>query len=147
MYVHIFIIQYLYFNINFLQFMSKFKLFIYFQKIYMLVINTHSVLQISISWDSNQYIKSVSVRNEMSLYIYLLIFYSISRKFLHMRAVYLEQQHLAQMACFYVLLSVSRSEGFFFKKKFWYLKERMTLDKTKVIWRYAMTYMYWRFIM
>lgn len=41
-----------------------------------------------------------------------------------MKAVYLEQQHLAQMACFCVLLSVSRSERlFFYQKKFWYIKE------------------------
>lgn len=39
-----------------------------------------------------------------------------------MKAVYLEQQHLAQMACFCVLLSVSRSERlFFYQKKFWYI--------------------------
>lgn len=34
-----------------------------------------------------------------------------------MKAVYLEQQHLAQMACFCVLLSVSRSERLFFLLK------------------------------
>lgn len=34
-----------------------------------------------------------------------------------MKAVYLEQQHLALMACFCVLLSVSRSERLFFLLK------------------------------
>lgn len=34
-----------------------------------------------------------------------------------MKAVYLEQQHLAQMECFCVLLSVSRSERLFFLLK------------------------------
>lgn len=57
-----------------------------------------------------------------------------------MKAVYLEQQHLAQMACFCVLLSVSRSERLFFllkeiliykriwKKEWHWTKQRLFAD-------------------
>lgn len=48
-----------------------------------------------------------------------------------MRAVYLEQQHLAQMACFYVLLSVSRSEGFFFLKEILIFKRKNDIGQNK----------------